>query len=87
MNTQSLDLNKMGLTPITESEMNETVGGNVFTAIGNAVSSAVDAVGSAATAVGNYVSCLYDNMSIVVGPVVIKQGCSCSCNQTSSVPQ
>ena len=73
-------LNKMGLAPLSAIEMQEVDGGNIFTTIGNAISDAANAVAGAATAVGDYVSCLYDNMNIVVFGITIKEGCSCSCS-------
>jgi hypothetical protein len=45
---QTLDLNKMGLMPMTENEMQEIDGGNIFKAIGNAIESVGNAIADAA---------------------------------------
>ena len=45
---KNLDLNAMGVSEINEVEMLNVEGGNIFTAIGNAIASAAEAVADAA---------------------------------------
>ena len=51
MYTQKLELNKMGLAPMSEFEMQEVDGGNIFRTIGAALAVAV---GVAAMVVGGW---------------------------------
>jgi hypothetical protein len=56
MNT--LELNKMGLAPMTEFEMQEVEGGNILKAVGNAIASAATAVAGAVVDAAEW---LFDN--------------------------
>jgi hypothetical protein len=65
MNT--LELNKMGLAPLTEFEMQEVEGGNILKAVGNAVASAAKAVAGAVVDAANWVADVAKEFTIDIG--------------------